>query len=227
MKTKKKPFAWSYSVLTAYETCPLKRKFQLDKAPKPFNKYMSRGIEIHQEGEDYLNGKLKRVPQSYQKFSDQLKALKKNKAQAEQELAFTREWKLTEWFGDKTWFRCKLDANHKQETIQGAFLLRVIDFKTGRPKEYLEQERVNVMAALLGEPRAKAATMEFWFLDQGVCIPKKPRMYIRNNMLKGAMKEFEIRAARMEAEKKFPPKIGSHCSYCDYSKRKGGPCPHN
>jgi hypothetical protein len=106
-------------------------------------------------------------------------------------------------------------------------ILRVIDFKTGRPKDYPEQERINVMAALLGAPEAVAATMEFWYLDHGVSLPKKPKLYVRKNMLSGTMKEFEIRAARMEAEKKFPPRKGAHCAYCDYSKRKGGPCPHN
>lgn len=232
MALKKKPFAWSYSSLTTYETCPLKDKFRRDKAPKPFNKYLTRGIAVHQLGEDYLNGKLKKVPTEYAQFAKPLAELKKAGAQAELELAFTRQWEPTEWFGDRTWFRCKLDVQHEgpsQPDKKGdvGALLRVIDFKTGRPKEYPEQERINVMAALLGEPEAVAATMEFWYLDQGVVLPKKPKLYVRKNMLSGAMKEYTIRAARMEAEKKFLPKKGSHCSYCDYSRRKGGPCKFN
>jgi len=232
MKKSKKPFAWSYSTLVAYETCPLKHKFRLEKAPKPFNKYLERGIAVHKLGEDYLNGKLKRVPKEYAQFAKPLAALKKAGAQAELELAFTRKWEPTEWFGDRTWFRCKLDVCedhplHQEKQGREGVLLRVIDFKTGRPKDYPEQERINVMAALLGDPQATCATMEFWYLDHGVALPKKPKLYVRKNMLKGAMNEFEVRASRMEKEKKFLPKKGAHCAYCDYSKRKGGPCPHN
>jgi CRISPR/Cas system-associated exonuclease Cas4 (RecB family) len=228
MKSKKKSFAWSYSALTTYETCALKDKFRRDKAPRPPNKYMARGIEVHQLGEDYLNGKLKSVPIEYKYFAKPLIELRKAGAQAELELAFTRQWEPTEWFGERTWFRCKLDVQRcllgsaRKETT-----LRVIDFKTGRPKEYPEQERINVMAALLGTSEAVAATMEFWYLDHGVTLPKKPKLYVRKNMLEGTKKEFTIRAARMEAEKKFLPKKGAHCSYCDYSKRKGGPCKFN
>ena len=231
-KKSKKPFAWSYSSLTTYETCPLKDKFRRDKAPQPYNKYRERGITVHQLGEDYLNGKLKKVPKEYEHFAKPLTELRKAGAQAELELAFTREWLPTEWFGDRTWFRCKLDVQNDGPFKQGkkgneGLLLDVIDFKTGRPKEYPEQERINVMAALLGKPEAVAARIQFWYLDHGVVLPKKPKIYVRKNMLSGTMKEFEIRASRMEKETKFLPKKGSHCSYCDYSKRKGGPCKFN
>ena len=226
---KKRPFYWSYSALTAYETCALKRKFQLDKAPRPQNKYLERGIAIHKLGEQFLKGELKKVPKEYKLFAKPLTELRKLGAQAELELAFTRKWELTEWFGERTWFRCKLDVQHDIPTPRPVLRpnLRLIDFKTGRPKDYPEQERLTVMAALLAAPESLGATFEFWYLDHGVILPKKPKLYLRKNMLRGTMKEFEIRAARMEKEKKFLPKKGAHCSFCDYSKRKGGPCPHN
>lgn len=216
-------FAWSLSRLGDFETCPLKYKYKsIDRVHTPPNKYAERGIRIHELGEKYLKGKLRSVPKEYAKFKLQMQMLKKESAISEGQLAFDRKWNQTGWFDDNCWFRIKIDARYFEddETIT------IIDFKTGRVKDYAIQQDVSGFVGLLTAPNAERAKVKFWFLDHGTELPTRGGVYLRKKTLPGSLKMFESRAARMEKEKKFNPTPGAHCSYCDFSKRKGGPCKY-
>lgn len=218
----RKPFFWSYSSLSTYETCALKYKYRKEKIPTRPNKYLENGIKVHKLGESYLKGTIRKIPEEYAQFKDPIKELRSEQAQSEVELAFTRKWELTGWWDDP-WLRIKIDALIGVEhSLEG--VATIIDFKTGRPKEYPDQERLYKTGVLAAYPEVNKALVQFWYLDHGIVLPKSPVVVSRKNFLAGAQKEFEIRAGRMEKEKKFAPTPGGHCSYCDYSNRKGGPC---
>lgn len=218
----KKPFAWSLSRLGDFETCPLKYKFKvIDKMKEPPNKYTERGNFVHKLAEDYLNKKLRTLPKELKNFSLQMTELRKVGAVAEQQIAFTREWKQTDWFAPDCWFRIKVDAHHYNKRLDQA---RLIDFKTGKVRTYQHQAELTAVTGFLIYPEVQQLQVQFWFIDHKVIQPERPKIYVRSKMLRGTQKMYELRAARVEAEKKFLPKAGSHCSYCAFSKRKGGPC---
>lgn len=221
-----KSFTWSYSALKDFETCPAKYKYRREKTPTRKNEYSQRGIEVHEGGEKYLKGEGK-LPKEFKLFSKQLKDLRdKLAASAESAVAFTRKWHLTGWWDPDVWLRIKLDVSWITEDVRGDEFAHVVDFKTGKPREYPEQERIYAAATLCRYPEPKRVDVQFWFLDHGIMMPKRPAVYSRANALRGIQQEFTLRAKRMEQAKKFEPRPGGACKFCDYSKRKGGPCKY-
>lgn len=224
MKKSTKPFAWSYSALSAYETCPGKIRFKREGHIMEKNIYMQRGIDIHTEGEVYLKKARGEVPATYSKLKQEMIQLRKNSAIAEGEFAFTRNWaKKVSWFDKDVWFRAKIDAHYFDKTDPS--LVHVIDFKTGRPKpSYILQDQIYTVAMFEAYPQAEKVKLGFWYVDHGLILPEKPKIFKRSNILNGWRKELDIRARRFETEKKWLEKKGAHCSYCEFSKRKNGPC---
>lgn len=219
----KKPFAWSYSALRDFEECPAKLKYRREKAgPATPNVHLARGITTHKDFEDYLNGVTKRLPATLATLKVFCADIRKRGASAESEMAFTRDWLRTDWFGPLTWLRVKMDAHWLED---GESMVDIIDLKTGQPREYPEQERLYAACGLLWYPQAKRVRVRFAYSDHGFVLPERPRVYLRASSLKGIQREFALRAKRMEQEKKFLPRPGSACRFCDYNKkRKGGPC---
>jgi len=186
--TKRKPptggpiKAWSYSRYNTYKQCPLKAKLKfVDKLEEPKNDAMARGIEIHNKCEDYIKGKLKRLPKELKLFGDAFRDLKarfKKKVPAmvvEDMWAFTVDWDETQWNNwAKCWVRIKLDlAYFVEENV-----LDITDFKTGkfRPmmnEDYIEQLELYALAALLTYPQKDLIVKpRLMYLDAGVVYPE-------------------------------------------------------
>lgn len=221
----KKPFTWSYSALSSYETCPAQAAYRKAKTPTKLNKYLIRGIAVHQEGEDYMSGKIRNVPKAYSKFADQMKYVRKIGGISEAELAFTRQWDQTGYWAKDVWLRVKMDLRWMDPNEKD--LLNVVDYKTGTPKaSYKLQDLIYTVTGFLAHQEAMRLQLQMWYLDHGVVMPERSFVVKRSNILRGGLKELELRAKRFENEKDWKPKKGSHCQYCDYSKRKGGPCKY-
>ena len=223
--TKKKPkriTAWSASAIDTFETCPAKLQFQktLPQAERPPDHPLELGLRIHKEGEAYLQGKTKKVPAFYKYFAKDLGALKRLKAKPEVQLAFTKTWGPTTWFADDVRCRMALDA-----VVERKRDVRVVDFKTGRMYAKDEEQMELYAVGLFHRyPEITKVVAELWYLklDQQVTltIPREEKTRLQWR--------WEERAQKLLDATEFPPKPGPAgkwpCAWCDYSKKKGGPC---
>lgn len=220
------PFTWSYSALSAYEKCPAKIRYKREGFKPPKNKYLERGIAVHEAGEAFLKSPHRRnPPEDYAKnFNVPMLKLRGYNPIAEGEVALTRAWEPTGWFGPQTWFRAKIDARYVDP--QQDDLMHVVDFKTGRPRpSYQLQDLCYTVATFAKHPEIERVRLEFWYLDHGVVLGPKKELR-RKNVFEGGKRELTVRAARFENERGWKEAPGAHCQYCDYSQRKGGPCKY-
>jgi CRISPR/Cas system-associated exonuclease Cas4 (RecB family) len=234
-KTKKKkavrkyydfPNYWSYSRWEVFDKCRARYEYQfLQKLPQPEAPALQRGIRVHEEGEEYLDGTRKRLPASYAQFNDEMRAIKKLKASAEGSYAFTKSWQTTsptDW--SNCWLRIKIDAE-----VVNADEVTLVDFKTGKPwpKATEAQSELYAVGAFLKFPDADTITVEFWYLDSGEVVPY---VYTRKQFTV-AKKKWAARGREVIAARQFPPtNNGYNCKYCPFrsdaklGNGQPGPC---
>lgn len=139
-----KPFAWSYSKLSAFELCPLKYKYDLENQTNhPPNEISIYGQNVHKFFEQYVqNGtKLPLDVRHHTKLLDRLKRM--GEPLAEQKLAINRNLEPTDWMASDVWLRAIVDF----AAISPKGIGVVCDYKTG--KRRLDWEQVELQAAVL------------------------------------------------------------------------------
>jgi hypothetical protein len=218
---KRRLTAWSYSRWSTYEDCPRRARYRyLDKLPEgPKGRALVRGGEIHAEGEAFLKGDRRMVPQAFEAFRSDLRALRRSDALAEAEWAFTKDWKVTGWFDDDAWVRMKIDAHLMAG--RGLRQLRIIDFKTGqiRPANEVQLELYAVGGFSTYE-KVTSVKAEFWYLDHGVI----DAIEFQRNELNSLRNVWDQRTLKMLNDTRFAIRPNTACRWCAYSKAKGGPC---
>lgn len=236
MTVTKQLTSWSFSRYSDYRQCPLKCKLKhLDKIAEPKNSAMERGSQIHTLAEQYITGKLTKLPSELKLFAAEFKRLKaqcKKKISGmvvEDNWAFTKDWDETAWNDwAKCWVRIKLDcADHEDDET-----LIITDWKTGkfRPElheEYLEQLELYALAALLLYPHIQRVKPRLVYLDQGTVYPAQNHelVFIRSDILK-LKKLWAKRTKAMLNDKLFAPRPNNKCKWCWYGqsgKANGGP----
>ena len=153
---KPKSFAWSYSKLKNFETCP--RRYQavdVDKSvPQDRSEALDRGDELHEAMMKRVQGttplpphliymerwaeKLTRVLNPYQIIQCELK------------LACDRQGRPTGYFDKTTWLRTKIDYLRFVPTdVKGQDFGHVVDYKTGRPPKVWDGTQLLINAYLI------------------------------------------------------------------------------
>ena len=150
---------WSYSSLTAYETCA--RQYKLLKIDKvvPFKETeaIRHGNEVHKALELRLKDKVS-LPEKYMQYEPIAAKLDKPGVFVEQELALTRNLVPCGWWDKTCWTRGKIDVGVKNGD---AVLLG--DYKTGKVKP--ESSQLELFAAMkMSEDKTinRAKTMFIW-----------------------------------------------------------------
>lgn len=220
--------AWSLSRLQTYEDCPFKAKLSyVDKMPYTRGPAQIRGDEIHKEAEAYLLGKKRKLPLSLRNYEVDFVRCRGAAKDPDAELMVEQQWGLktdwteTSWFGKDTWGRVISDM-----VIIHDGHIKIVDHKTGKayPDKHEEQLRLYGAAALSRYPDLETANGEIWYLDHDQkTIPKLSIEFTRKDV-PPIRKDFERRIRPMLNDKKFAPRPGPGCRWCDYSKSKGGPC---
>ena len=218
---------WSLSRLQTYEQCPAKAKFAyIDKIPYVRGPAQIRGDEIHKKAEAYLTGRLSKLPSELKNYEVEFKrcraAGKDPEAQlfVEQQWGFKVDWSPTEWFGKDVWGRMIADM-----VIVHDGHVKVEDHKTGKHYDnHNEQLEINAIVSLHRFPECETASGHIWYLDQPqVEVPELTLEFSRADLPK-LEKKYERRVKPMLADKRFAPRPGWYCKFCNYSKGKGGPC---
>lgn len=194
---------------------------------------MERGADIHNKAEDYLKGKLTKLPVELKLFEGMFKELKKQYKKkisgmtVEDTWALTKDWARTTW-NDWTgcWTRIKLDCAHHLDDET----LIISDWKTGkfRPElneEYMEQLELYALGALILHEHVKVVIPRLVYLDEGKMYPSgdEPKVYHRGNIAE-LKKTWEKRVKPMMNDTRFAPRPNDKCKWCHFSASKGGPC---
>ena len=215
--------AWSFSSLTSYEECPHRVKLKAEKATT-LPREESRGERIHKLAEDYVAGKLDKLPHELRKFEGDIeedrRLFAEGKVELEGEWGFTPDWQPTGWFD--AWFRAKLDQFHYDPT-DGTNHAMVVDWKTGKSFgneiKYASQGQLYALACFMRHPELETVEVIFRFIDEG---KSKRKTYVQNKQLDRMFERWMERAHRMLTDDECAPKPHRiRCKYCLYGPTNG------
>ena len=208
---------WSYSSLTAFETCP--KRYQLTrllkKVVEPQTEATTHGNEVHKAlelatlGEKPLADKYKQ----YQPLVERLRA-KPGKRLVEYKFGLTRGFKPTEFFAKDVWVRGVIDYALVQPTT--AF---VLDHKTGKPKTDHDQLKLFAGVAFSAFPYVeKVRTGYLW-----LAYNKMDTQDFTKDDVPAIWEDFGTRVQRMEHAFKtdnFPPRPSGLCrQWCPVGRK--------
>lgn len=160
---REKPFAWSYSKLKNWRTCP-KRYYLIDvtkKYKEDFTgEHLAWGKQVHTAFEERVRDG-KPFPVGMEDFEDAAARLaaRPGSILVEQQMAITEKLDPTGWFDKNVWFRGIADYLN----INGPVAL-AIDYKTGKIVEDSEQLALLAECIFSHHPTVQAVRTEFWWL---------------------------------------------------------------
>lgn len=216
----KKP--WSYSALTAFETCP--RRFYLTRVAKqvkePQTEATMWGNKVHKALELYAKGE-KPLPKDFkvfQKYVDKILSYE-GKRVVEKKVALDRNLRPTTWFAKDVWVRGVVDIG-----VVGSEKAYLLDWKTGKRKPDSDQLKLFAALAFASFPWIEQVTTGFIWLK-----PKEfDKEVFTRKQLTEIWGEFHPRLSRLAhayEEDKWTPKpsglcrewcpVGQkHCEFC-------------
>lgn len=214
-----KPSRWSYSSVSTYKQCPQKWKFSyIDGIEWPSSPAMTRGTRMHQMAEDFVTGKIERVPHEINKIGQLLLVLQSQKAQAEAVWMLDYDWKPTQDSG-KAWVKAIVDVHYVLNNV-----LFVKDYKSGQMyDDHRNQLELYGLIGLCFYPEVKRVESSAVYMDtgyegmEGSLIPAmKPKLIER----------WQKDAETMMSDEVYEPIPGTACRWCPYAQAKGGPCQY-
>lgn len=157
-----KAFAWSYSALTGYETCPrqyyhLRVVKDIKEKPSPA---MLEGNRIHKDLE--LRVKDGRpLPEDLKKYEPLCKKFitAKGETTPEQKIALTADLEETTYFAKDVWLRGVLDVVNIKGSIG-----KIFDYKTGKRKPDSTQLKLFAAMAFARWPQLERVDTTFLWL---------------------------------------------------------------
>lgn len=219
-RSKPKPFAWSYSKLKNYETCP-KRHWHCDVAKdikEEESEHIMYGNAVHKALADAIAGKAD-LPKPFahlQGWVDKVRAGEAN-ILVEQQLAITKDLNPTEWFGRDAWYRGIADVIK----IIGPVAV-VLDWKTGKIQEDGVQLALMAQCVFAHHPSIEKIRTEFIWLKEDATTRAD---FTRDDMVK-VWAGLLPRVSTLEnayTSANFPPKPGYLCRrFCPVTS-----CPHH
>jgi CRISPR/Cas system-associated exonuclease Cas4 (RecB family) len=156
---------WSYSSLTAYETCP--KRFYLTRVTKQASEKQTEatihGNQVHKALENYVSNAAP-LPEKYEQYRavvDRLKTAEGKKV-TECKFGLTKALAPTGFFDKNVWCRGVLDIGilKEKEVI-------ILDYKTGKRKLDGDQLRMFAGAAMAMWPYAEKVKTGYLWLQTG------------------------------------------------------------
>jgi hypothetical protein len=208
-----KPFAWSYSQLNNYETCP--RRHQAYSVTKevvePESDAIRQGKLLHAAFEKRV-ATGEKLPLGMGMYESMLAKLASapGLVNAEQRLALSATFEPVAWFARPAWFRQIIDYSNIREDG----LAIVIDYKTGKPKEDLTQLQLSAATVFAHDPSVSQVRTAMLFVGYDHI---EPATFTRAD-LPAIWAGILPRVKRLEearAMDDFPPNPGPLCRrYC-------------
>ena len=207
-----KSFAWSYSRLKNFETCPERyNRYQVRKDVfEPETEELRRGNELHAHFDKRLRGVP--LPLGFRQYEDLLARILAAAGQtvSEQKLAFTRDLRPCGYFDKACWYRGVVDACKVCTRSVSVF-----DWKTGKPNEDLTQMQLMAATLFIHMPEIERVKTGLVFVNHNEIIPGE---FVREDQQE-IWDDILPRVAALEAattNNQFPPKPGGLCKrYCN------------
>jgi hypothetical protein len=217
-----KGFAWSYSKLKNYDTCP-KRHYEIDVAKnikEADSEQLLWGNQLHAALAARLSPKTKTpLPNTMHVYEDMMARLDKvpGEVMVECKFAITKDFAPCGFFDNEAWYRGIADV-----LIVDGPVAFAIDYKTGKVLE--DSQQLALMAACIFAhfPSVLAIRTEFWWLKDDATSRDDFRRRDMPSMWRNLWPRIE---ALEQAHKTltFPPKPGGLCrKYCPVVS-----CPHH
>lgn len=207
---------WSYSTLTAFETCP--RRYYLTKVAKtvvePQTEATIHGNEAHKALEVSVRDQTP-LPTKYQSYSPLVQAVLVAPGAKHTELKFglTRNLTPTGFFANDVWCRGVLDLQ-----IVKPKSVTVLDWKTGKPKPDADQLMLFAGATFAYHPTAETVRTGYAWLAYNKLDTE---VFSRSDVPR-IWAEFTPRVQRMDDAAKrndYPPKPSGLCrAWCPVPK---------
>jgi CRISPR/Cas system-associated exonuclease Cas4 (RecB family) len=212
---------WSYSSLSAYETCP--KRFYLTRISKLVSEKQTEatmhGNEVHKALEMYVGGKSQLAPkyEQYRPIADKLKKSSGEKV-LEFKFGITKDLKPCTFFDKQVWARGVLDVGViKPDTVL------ILDYKTGKRKIDSDQLKLFAGAALVQWPFAKKVRTGYIWLQSEQMDTEE---FTQDDKVP-IFQEFAARVHRMESSEKrddWPANPSGLCkSWCPVGRKN---CDH-
>lgn len=221
-RNRPKPFAWSYSKLKNYETCP-KRYYAVDVA-KQYKEddeagHLGYGQMVHLSLADAINHGHKPLPEQVkhlQPWVDKVLGGAKGTILVEQQMAITESLTKTGWFDDNVWYRGVGDV----VKMVGPVAI-VIDWKTGKILEDGIQLALMAQCVFAHHPQIQKILTKFVWLKEDAVTDAT---FTRDDMVSvwaGLLPRVTTLKNATE-QMNFPPKPGGLCKrFCIVES-----CPH-
>lgn len=207
-----KPFAWSYSALKNFETCP-KRYLHynvLKDVVEPESTQLAEGNRLH----DVFAKRLSKgagLPLGYAQFESMLAriAAAPGTLSVEQKLAITGDFQPVGFFGKGVWARSVIDA----VVVSGTTAV-VFDWKTGKPS--VDETQLAIMAGTIfvHQPQVTRVKAALVFVHHQ---HTEPAEYVREDQA-SIWNEIIPRVRALQkaiATQEYPPRPSGLCKkYC-------------
>jgi hypothetical protein len=227
-------FRWSFSQWETYNQCPAKWKFKsvLKLPGLPPGPAATRGLEIHDSVEHYILSPGRAadtlhhaVKPKYIPVLDEFKNHGNGDRHTELKLAFTKDWGLVQGItGELTWCVMVLDAARVGDGWKKTepCVVRVGEWKSGKPKDtHGDQRKLYALGALLKWPFADSVEVTTYYLED----TGPPQRLTASKSAEDKLKDlWQGRVEQMQGDSFCAPKPSMACNWCDYAKKKGGPC---
>jgi len=213
-------FAWSYSQLKNYETCP-KRYYHYNVAKdvqEPETDQLRDGNALHKAFENRIKHATP-LPLGYGQYEDLLSRIinAPGVTYAEQKLAMTSTFQPVAYFGKGVWYRGVLDCTKVRETTAITF-----DWKTGKPSQDMTQMQLAAATLFCHLPQLQRVKVALAFLAHG---QTETGEFLREDLTEiwGEILPRVKQVERARVTQEFPPKPSGLCrKYCAVQS-----CPHH
>lgn len=233
-----RPFRWSFSQWETYNECPQKWKFKsvMRLPSSPPGPAAARGLSMHDRAESYIKkeidwetAKYSVNPQErfgdkkpviihddYRVILDQFRDHDNGARHTEYKMAFDSEWHLCGWQSSLPQVIGILDAVRAKDGI-----CHIGEWKSGKPKDtHADQRKLYAMFGLKGWLSDEVRVTTYYL--EGTAPPA--RLVVKDTAMPKLIQIWDERAGMMQRDKILAPKPGVHCNWCDYAKKRGGPC---
>lgn len=207
----------SYSAIKTYDQCPAKYKFgRIDKLAEPSGPAAERGKLIHAEIEAVLKNGLELVCEELVYLLPQTDKWKEQNAQSELEFAVDSSWNAVEFNDPTAMFRGIIDLY-----IEQGNRAIVLDFKTGKERDYLDQVRAYATVILATKPHIHEVVPIIEFIDTQKTVEY---MTIYSRDIEYLKSDIQGRINIIAHDKFYIANPSGLCRFCHYRKDNGGPC---
>lgn len=210
--------SYSYSAIKLYEQCPLKYKLtRIDHLIEPTGDAANRGKTIHAEIESVLKGGLNLLSDDIKHLEDKINAWIKENGQSELPVGVNDKWEAVDFNAEDVMFRGVIDLFIKHADGQAT----VLDFKTGKHRDYSDQVLVYSTIILSTMPDVHTVQNVIEFIDLAKTDKYKP--IVRADLPKLQL-QLKARITTIEKDTIFAPNPSVLCKWCYFRKSNGGPC---